>query len=161
MTSDHITLDVAGARVSIPAATLSELWLERVRRQPQRSELGLPKIGFAYPGVAGTYAGLVVADDKFATDYHLVVLNEDRPDLAWPAAIDWAKGVGGSLPKRKEQAVMFGNVPQLFEKAWYWSSEQCASGPDYAWIQYFDDGTQDYGHEVYHCRARAVRRFPI
>jgi hypothetical protein len=48
-----------------------------------------------------------------------------------------------------------------FAEAWYWSSTQHASYPSYAWVQYFNDGYQDYGHKDDEGRARVVRRLPI
>ena len=158
--NQEITLDVAGARVTLPAAALTDLWLEKLRGTTG-TLVGYPKIGFAFDSVAGTYAGLVAADDKFASDYHLVVLHGDREKLTWEEAKAWAASVGGELPKRKEQAVMFGNVPQLFERTYYWSGEQYAGYDEYAWIQGFTYGTQDTTLKGYRCRARAVRRFPI
>lgn len=50
---------------------------------------------------------------------------------------------------------------EAFDEAWYWTSTQCASGPDYAWGQGFNDGYQDDTRKNYVLRARAVRRTPI
>ena len=160
MTQD-ITLDVAGARVTLPAKTLTDLWLERVKGAPAARVPAYPKIGHAFPGETGIYAGLVAGDDNFAGDYHLIVLDGDRGGIKWADAKTWAESIGGSLPLRKEQAVMFGNVPQLFEKAWYWSSEQYAGLDEYAWVQSFGYGSQFLTLKDSECRARAVRRIPI
>ena len=160
MTQD-ITLDVAGARVTLPAKTLTDLWLERVKGAPAVRVPAYPKIGHGFPGEAGIYAGLVVGDGNFDVDYHLIVLDGDCDDIKWADAKAWAESISGSLPLRKEQAVMFGNVPQLFEKAWYWSSEQYAGHDEYAWFQGFDGGYQDGYRKDSRCRARAVRRIPI
>jgi len=51
--------------------------------------------------------------------------------------------------------------PEAFEEAWYWSSTQFAAAPEYAWCQYFYDGSQGDYHEVYSLRARAVRRVKL
>ena len=80
MTQD-ITLDVAGARVTLPAATLTNLWLERVRGEKRPVPLSLPKIGFAFPDVPGIYAGLVVGDDKFGRS---VMMNDFAPLCSLP-----------------------------------------------------------------------------
>lgn len=50
---------------------------------------------------------------------------------------------------------------EAFEEAAYWSSTQHAGIPDYAWYQYFVNGSQDYWHEDDSYRGRAVRRFLI
>lgn len=154
---NEITLNVEGARVTLPADTLTKLWLERVRADAPPRPRGYPKIGAAFHGVPGIYAGLIAGDDQFDADRHLVVLDGDREDCTWQEAREWAESLGGRLPTRREQAVMFGNTPQLFEKAWYWSGETHASDPDYAWCQSFNFGTQSYGRKGFRCRARAVR----
>ena len=156
-----ITLEVAGARVTLPAATLTSLWLERVRGGDARGTVPPPKIGSTFPDQHGIYAGLIAGTDELGGDAHLVVLAGDRGDLTWPEALAWAESVGGRLPTRREQAILFGNVPQLFENAWYWSSEQYAGDDESAWIQAFDLGLQSSTHKASRCRARAVRRVPI
>ena len=49
--------------------------------------------------------------------------------------------------------------PEAFEDRSYWTSTQ--NGPDYAWIQYFDDGFQDTGVKDYARPAFAVRRITV
>lgn len=77
-------------------------------------------------------------------------------------AAEWAVGleIDGHadwyLPARREAALCYATVPELFEKAWHWTSTQAS--PDDAWIQYFDVGTQYDGLKDYLLRARAVRR---
>ena len=65
------------------------------------------------------------------------------------------------LPARHELRLMWLNVPELFEKAWHWSSTQYAAYPYDAWGQDFDDGGQGNFHKSYAGRARAVRRLTI
>jgi len=64
------------------------------------------------------------------------------------------------LPARRELALCFLNVPQLFKKDdWYWSSTQCSRHT--AWGQVFGGGGQ-YGYgKGYEAHVRAVRRFPL
>ncbi len=50
---------------------------------------------------------------------------------------------------------------QTLDSVWYWSSSQHAAYSDYAWLQYFGNGLQNYGHKSTTCRARAVRRIKI
>jgi len=57
--------------------------------------------------------------------------------------------------------LQYANVPELFEKEWYWSCEQHAGDVGFAWMQTFGDGGQSFGHEDDGFRARAVRRLII
>jgi hypothetical protein len=50
---------------------------------------------------------------------------------------------------------------EAFDPNWYWTSTQYASGSDYAWYQYFNDGTQGYDYKYTKGRVRAVRSFVI
>lgn len=106
------------------------------------------------------YAGLIL-NDAGTPSHHLVLLPGDHEDTPWQAAVDWAKSIGGELPTRREQSLLFANSKQHFERNWYWSDEQYASEPSYAWCQYFNFGTQFTSHVGHQCRARAVRRLVI
>lgn len=124
-----------------------------------------PAIGQVWPGQGGIYAGIVRGRDG-APDCHLIVGPElDRANWNDAKQLAAALNIDGhadfTLPFRAEQAVLFGNVPELFEAAWYWSCEQPAANPDFAWLQTFDYGGQLNGHEALKYRARAVRRFEI
>lgn len=50
---------------------------------------------------------------------------------------------------------------EAFADEWYWSSTQHASYSDFAWLQHFYYGHQDYDDSNSQLRARAVRRSPI
>ncbi len=113
-------------------------------------------IGAAF--AEGVYAG-IVRGVKGAPDQHLLLIDGEVEGVTWEAACIWAESVGGSLPTRAEQAVLFGNLKDHFQRDWYWSSEQ--AGPSYAWHQYYDNGTQNNYYRAYEGRARAVRRLPI
>jgi len=106
------------------------------------------------------YAGLILNDDG-TPSHHLVLLPEDHDDMPWQAAVDWAKSIGGELPTRREQSLLFANCKQHFKHDWYWSSELYASDASYAWGQIFDDGSQLSYRIDLQCRAVAVRRLPI
>lgn len=60
------------------------------------------------------------------------------------------------LPAKREGAVLYANVSELFEKVWHLLSTQHSAGN--AWIQDFDDGFQDYANKLDLGRFRAVRR---
>jgi len=130
------------------------------------TDANMPAIGQPWPGQGGTYAGICRGRDG-ASDYHLIVADEENDGAKWQAALKWAEKLtaGGhkdfTLPWRAEQAILFGNVPELFQKEYYWSRERRAEHSDYAWYQSFTNGHQDgYGH-LNSLRARAVRRLAI
>jgi hypothetical protein len=106
------------------------------------------------------YAGLIL-NDNGTPSHHLVLLPEDHDDMPWQAAVDWATAIGGELPTRREQSLLFANGKQHFKADWYWSSELHASGASYAWGQGFGSGYQDDFRIHLQCRAVAVRRLPI
>ena len=106
------------------------------------------------------YAGIVLSKNGEG-DHHLFLLPAKTEPLTWDKAVAWAANVGGSLPTRQEQAILYGNLKHEFEPRWHWSSEQSADDTDYAWVQLFNDGTQYYYHKSTEYRARAVRRLII
>jgi hypothetical protein len=104
------------------------------------------------------YAGAVLdADGKVM--HHLVLLAaKPDGDLDWKAAMAWAAGVGGSLPTRQEQALLFANCKAQIEPRWHWSSETYEANASFAWNCDFDDGYQGNNGKSYEGCARAVRR---
>ena len=123
-----------------------------------------PVIGDYWPGQGGVYAGQVREDD--GTQYH-VILADAKPAarLPWAAALKWAKTVtvdghaDFEVPTRRASALLFANLPHLFEKTWHWTSAPYAPNESDAWICDFGGGLQGYGHKGYGTAARAVRRF--
>ena len=105
------------------------------------------------------YAGVIVNDGL--PSYHLILLPDDKDDLNWEAANAWAAEVGGELPNRCEQALLYANLKDQFQSEWYWSSEQHASYSDCAWYQHFSLGSQDTSLKSSELRARAVRRVGV
>ena len=113
-------------------------------------------IGSAYGG--GTYAGIIRGANG-ALDEHLVLLPGEAVDVDWEAAGAFAASVGGELPTRAEQALLFANLKDEFQLRWHWSGEQ--ADPSFAWVQGFPNGIQFISLRSYEGSARAVRRFPI
>ncbi|MCY0854286.1 DUF1566 domain-containing protein [Cupriavidus sp. D39] len=106
------------------------------------------------------YAGLILGKDG-APDHHLILLPDSAEDVTWEQAKEWAAAAGGELPTRREQSLLFANLKEEFESAWYWSGEQYAGPSNYAWLQNFSVGAQYYGRKSYEFRARAVRRLVL
>ena len=106
------------------------------------------------------YAGAALDDDGRVT--HHVVLMSQRPDkrLGWKAAMAWAKDVGGDLPTRQEQSLLFANCKPHVKADWHWSNEVYADDNAYAWYWYcdFGNGNQCYIPQGYEGCAVAVRR---
>jgi hypothetical protein len=104
------------------------------------------------------YAGPVL--DQDGTHLHHLVLMAEVPEkpLNWQAATAWAESIGGQLPTRQEQALLFANCKPHLKAAWHWSSEMHADDASYAWGCVFLNGGQLYGHKSFEACARAVRR---
>lgn len=112
------------------------------------------------------YAGIVLGKDG-EQSHHLILLPGDKENINWNDANKWAAELDGSLPTRREQALLYSNLKEQFEGTYYWSSEYWssehhASGSGYAWYQGFLDGSQyGYGYKSSELCARVVRRLTI
>ena len=117
-------------------------------------KLNIPELadGEIYIGAIGDAAGNL---------HHVILLPGDNDDATHEAQLEWAKSIGGDLPNRIEQAMLWANHRDQFQKDWYWSNETHHSESGWAWGQDFDDGNQDYDCRTNELRARAVRRLPI
>ena len=91
--------------------------------------------------------------------YHLILLPDHPKDnMTHLVATEWAATVGGDLPTRPEQALLFVHQRDQFDLAWYWSNSLHEYTTEYAWRQYFGNGCQEYDYFENKLRARAVRR---
>jgi hypothetical protein len=117
-------------------------------------QLQLPPLtdGEIYVGCIGDAAGVL---------HHVILLPGDNDDATWEAQMEWAKSIGGDLPNRIEQAMLWANHRDQFQKDWYWSNEMHHSESGWAWYQLFSNGYQDGLLRYGELRARAVRRLPI
>ncbi|MBK8916397.1 MAG: DUF1566 domain-containing protein [Phycisphaerales bacterium] len=120
----------------------------------------MPRIHSTYAG--GEVMGVLAGQDG-KPDYLLIDLGlEPEQDVTWSQALAWAASVGGDLPSRREQSVLFGNRRDgQYKKRWYWSCEPDAGDERCAWSQDFDYGYQSCNHKGHTDRARAVRRVPF
>jgi hypothetical protein len=105
------------------------------------------------------YAGAIIAPD--GTGHHVILIDGDNDEAEWQVQMDWAKSIGGDLPDRVEQALLFAHLKDRFKETWYWSNTQHASSSAFAWLQDFHYGYQDRYRKSYEGSARAVRRVAI
>lgn len=144
------------ASIEAEHARISAL-IEQFKKQPAATELRIPSA--TIPLAAGErLAGAILNDDGTIAHY-TILLPGDVDDVNWSAAKDWAAQQGGELPTRREQSLLFTNLRDEFESAWYWSAEAHESNSGWAWCQDFYYGDQCYGPQDSEFRARAVRRF--
>ncbi|KVF35748.1 DUF1566 domain-containing protein [Burkholderia vietnamiensis] len=103
------------------------------------------------------YVGAI--GDRSGDFHHVILLPGDNAAAPWKDQLEWAKSIDGDLPTRVEQALLFANCRDAFERDWYWSNEP--NGDRWAWCQDFDCGFQSHAPQGNQLRARAVRRLPI
>jgi hypothetical protein len=102
------------------------------------------------------YAGLLL-DEQGEPSAHLILMAGEAEDVTWQAALDWAAEIGGELPTRQEQSLLFANLKSEFQPLAYWSNTQYSVNN--AWFQYFYDA--QYDDKSAELRARAVRRLSV
>ena len=119
-------------------------------------------ITIAFPALnAGErYLGAIVSADG-TKRHHVILLPGDNDGANWSDQMEWAKSIGGDLPDRCEQALLFALMKDQFQECAYWSKTQHAAYSSDAWFQYFKDGTQYGNGKSAELRARAVRRLEI
>jgi hypothetical protein len=104
------------------------------------------------------YAGAVLNEDG-TVKHHLVLLADKPSDtLTWEAAKAWAATVDGSLPDRREAALIYANCKPHVDARWHWTSEAYESNASYAWLCLFNHGHQSHSNVSSAGAARAVRR---
>ena len=104
------------------------------------------------------YAGPVL-DAEGNVKHHLVLLpNKPETRLNWDDAKAWASSVGGQLPDRQEQALLYANCKPHLQPKLHWSSEEDEDDASYAWYCDFYGGYQILTHESFEGSAVAVRR---
>jgi hypothetical protein len=157
LTDAHLNQDIT---ITLPLRALLNMGAIDVPAGTRLAAVKTNRPNIGDKGLHGIYAGIARADDNGA-DHILEVLEEAPKPMTWQDAMDWAASIGGTLPTRKQQALLFANVPELFEKEAYWSCEQYAGNEGYAWCQGFGNGRQDSSHKSHQLRARAVRRLNL
>jgi len=126
----------------------------RFFEETRMQQLQIPPLseGEVYVGAIG---------DKNGDVQHIVLLPGDNERASWSEQLAWAKSIGGDLPTRVEQAMLFANCRDQFKEAAYWSTQEDTDDSGWAWCQYFGYGGQHDNHKTDALRARAVRRLSI
>lgn len=171
-TNDAVVV-LEDGKMSIRSQELARAFIDQYVKTlyPQIADLAIgkgdvPRIGDYWDGQGGIYAGTVRGENG-APDHHLILHKDEKDSIQWQPALDWAKTLVSeghndfSLPTRREQAILYGNLKDQFKPEWHWSCEQHASDPSCAWGTYFGYGYQGYVRKDDSYRARAVRRIVI
>lgn len=106
------------------------------------------------------YAGVILGKNQ-DPDHHLILLPGEAEDVSWSMAREWAGGVGGELPTRRELALLYANLREEFQRLWYWSCEPQEPRSQLVWGQNFTSGIQTMYGRPFRGRARAVRRMAV
>ena len=106
-----------------------------------------------------TYVGCI--GDALGNMHHVILLPGDNDDATHESQLEWAKSIGGDLPSRIEQAMLWANHRDQFKKDWYWSNEIHHAESVWAWFQDFVLGSQRNTSRSSALRARAVRRVMV
>jgi len=131
------------------------------------AKLVAPSIGAEWQG--GIYAGILGGVDG-QPDQHIIKapIKIELEGLTWQQAIEAgeAANINGffdwSLPDRRESRLIAINAPDGFSLYdHYWTSTQGTHDTDFAWLQDFNNGGQDYNHKLTKYRAFFVRRILI
>ncbi|MFA6204429.1 MAG: hypothetical protein WC710_14720 [Gallionella sp.] len=147
------TLNLDGAELTVETSALFRAWFERHLGQPGKPSFVIPA---ARPGER--YLGSIIEPSGRVRHTFLMAGDEKKN---WKDGMEWAKDLGGDLPDRIEQAILYAHMPEEFQQEAYWSNTQHAALSSYAWCQIFHDGSQRSLLKSSECRARAVRRVAI
>ena len=141
--------------------------MNTVTEKSEEAKLVAPSIGAEWQG--GIYIGILGGIDG-QPDCHIVVsaLQFHLHDFNWKNSMDAASTAtlnefsDWSLIDRRESRLAAINAPSNFRTdVWYWTSTQYAGYSDYAWVQNFNNGYQDYYRKSNEYSAAFVRRIPI
>ncbi len=151
-----ITLEAIEAKQTELAALIQQL--QQQAQQGRQIEIEGSTIDLQ-PGER--YAGAVL-DEHGQHMHHLVKLAQ-QPDqkLNWQASMDWAEEVGGTLPTRQEQALLYANCKPHLKPEWHWSCETHKDDASYAWYCSFFNGYQYNFLKSYEGSSVAVRLIPL
>lgn len=134
------------------------------KRAPARPSFKFPAIGTKMLG--GIFAGIFHSRID-GVDYALIAGAATPDGASQPECVKWASGLsdGGfsdwKLWCRSSSSLLYGIATEDDRRGVFWSREQHAGHPGYAWYQDFYDGYQYYWLKGNSYRGRAVREVPI
>ena len=140
------TLEFDGAKITVDTSALFRAWFERHLGKPGTPSCAIPA---ARPGER--YLGSIT--EPSGRMRHTFLLPDDKKKN-WNDGMEWARSVGGDLPNRIEQAMLFAYMPDEFQKEAYWSNTQHAGFSHNAWSQLFNNGNQNYISKRWEPRLR-------
>ncbi|WP_287027725.1 DUF1566 domain-containing protein [Herbaspirillum sp.] len=152
---NEISIEVGGAKLTVGTEQLFKAWLQ----QQVAPDAVAPTFSLPVLIEGEIYAGIILTEDG-KPSHHLVLLPGDREEINHADAVAWASSIGGELPTRTEQSLLFANAKKHFAQEWYWSGERNKEN-GWAWNQHFHNGGQHDTRTNSALRARAVRRLPI
>ena len=120
----------------------------------------MPRIGELWEGHGGIYAGIVRGD------FHLILKDAKKiTDLPYAQAVEWATKIHDKfkdwrLPTRQEAALLYANLQDQFENAWYWTGDQYPPDDACMWVQTFGYGRQADLRKTDGARTCAIRTEP-
>ena len=150
-----ITLEAIKAEQDKVAAMIAAFEAKAKAEAAYPITVALPELN---PGER--YLGAILSADG-SKRHHVILLPGEIEEATWNKAMEWAAGIGGDLPDRVEQALLYACMKNEFKPNRYWSNTQHASASDNAWGQNFYYGFQDIITKSAEGRARAVCRLPI
>jgi hypothetical protein len=152
--NESITLAVAGADVTIPAATLADLWIKKLLASS--AQMTDSSMLIKQPPLADgeIYLGAIITPK---IRKHIILLPGENADANWKHQMEWAASIGGQLFDRVEGALLFATMPEQFKKEAYWTREQPAAISGCAWYQGFTSGLQSSSDTDGKLPARAIR----
>jgi len=104
------------------------------------------------------YAGAVIDADGNHLHDLILLPQQHGKRMTWDDAKKWAEEVGGALPTRQEQSLIFANCKPHLEGVYHWSCEEYTRNASFAWGCNFNDGYQHGIHKDNGLSAVAVRR---
>jgi hypothetical protein len=97
-----------------------------------------------------------------ASNTRALLAESDHPAAEYAAAFKQGDFGDFYLPSKAELALAWINAPESFKDGeWYWTSTEYAPDTNYAWVQRFSDGFQDYYGKANAYLVRPVRRLKI
>lgn len=108
-------------------------------------------------GPFGKVAGAMSVYDGLGNTRAMAEAGSDIAKRALQVVVDGHSDL--YIPARGEARICAVNVPELFNKdRWHWTSTQCGSHDEFAWVQTFGGGGQGNHHKSDEGLVRLVRK---